>query len=64
MDREFRVTRALHGSAVPVAQPLLLCEDPSVIGTPFYLMDYIAGRNFWDPTLPELSRDGAQRDLR
>ena len=55
VDREFRVTRALHGSAVPVAQPLLLCEDPTVIGTPFYLMDYIAGRNFWDPTLPELS---------
>ena len=55
VDREFRVTRALHGSAVPVAQPLLLCEDPAVIGTMFYLMQHVAGRNFWDPTLPELS---------
>ena len=55
VDREFRVTRALYGSAVPVAQPLLLCEEPGVIGTMFYLMRYVAGRNFWDPTLPELS---------
>jgi aminoglycoside phosphotransferase (APT) family kinase protein len=55
VDREFRVTGALHGTAVPVARPLLLCEDPDVIGTVFYVMSYVAGRNFWDPTLPGLS---------
>jgi aminoglycoside phosphotransferase (APT) family kinase protein len=52
VDREFRVISALHGSAVPVARPLCLCTDESVIGTMFYVMSYAAGRNFWDPTLP------------
>jgi aminoglycoside phosphotransferase (APT) family kinase protein len=33
------------------------CDDASVIGTPFYVMDYVEGRIFWEPTLPELSRD-------
>jgi len=52
VDREFRVISALHGGAVPVAQPLCLCTDASVIGTMFYVMGYAAGRNFWDATLP------------
>jgi aminoglycoside phosphotransferase (APT) family kinase protein len=52
IDREFRILQALQASAVPVAQPLCLCTDESVIGTMFYLMSYVAGRNFWDPTLP------------
>ncbi|HSY45494.1 MAG TPA: phosphotransferase [Steroidobacteraceae bacterium] len=55
IDREFRVISALHGSAVPVARPLCLCSDASVIGTMFYLMEYAAGRAFWDPTLPGMS---------
>jgi len=55
IDREFRVIRALHGSAVPVARPLCLCVDEAVIGTMFYVMEYAAGRAFWDPTLPGLS---------
>jgi len=55
VDREFRVTQALHGQGVPVAQPLLLCTDESVIGTMFYVMGYVGGRNFWDPRLPGMS---------
>jgi aminoglycoside phosphotransferase (APT) family kinase protein len=55
VDREFRVISALHGSAVPVAQPLCLCADDAVIGSMFYVMAYAAGRNFWDPALPELA---------
>jgi len=55
VDREFRLISALYGSAVPVARPLCLCSDASVIGTMFYVMGYAAGRNFWDPTLPDLS---------
>ena len=55
VDREFRVISALHGSDVPVAGPYCLCTDESVIGTMFYVMSYVAGRNFWDPTLPGLS---------
>jgi aminoglycoside phosphotransferase (APT) family kinase protein len=55
VDREFRVIEALYASAVPVARPLCLCRDSSVIGTMFYLMEYIAGRNFWDARLPDLT---------
>ncbi|MGO9801936.1 MAG: phosphotransferase [Steroidobacteraceae bacterium] len=55
VDREFRVTRALHGHGVPVAQPLCLCEDVNVIGTMFYVMSYVRGRNFWDPRLPGIT---------
>src|SRR5688572_2655580 len=56
VDREFRVLKALHGSAVPVARPVLLCDDDRVIGSMFYLMEYVAGRVMWDPSLPELSK--------
>jgi aminoglycoside phosphotransferase (APT) family kinase protein len=55
VDREFRVLRALSGSgAIPVAQPLHLCTDDSVIGSMFYLMQFVPGRIFWDPALPDL----------
>jgi aminoglycoside phosphotransferase (APT) family kinase protein len=59
VDREFRVLQALHGRAVPVAAPLHLCRDESVVGSMFYLMEFVAGRVFWDPSLPDL--DPAQR---
>jgi aminoglycoside phosphotransferase (APT) family kinase protein len=55
VDREFRVISALSGTGFPVATPLCFCEDRSVIGTLFYVMGYAAGRNFWDPTLPDLT---------
>ena len=55
VDREFRVLTALHGGAVPVARPLHLCTDESVVGSMFYLMEFINGRIFWDPSLPELA---------
>ncbi len=54
VDREYRVTRALHGLRLPVARPLLLCEDDAVIGTAFYIMEFVDGRVFWDPTLPQV----------
>lgn len=55
VDREYRVISALYGSGVPVARPICLCQDPSVIGTMFYVMDFVDGRIFWDPALPELT---------
>ncbi len=55
VDREFRVISALQGSEVPVPRTHLLCEDPSVIGTAFYVMDCVDGRVLWDPTLPDMS---------
>jgi aminoglycoside phosphotransferase (APT) family kinase protein len=47
----------LHGSAVPVAKPLHLCNDESVIGSMFYLMEFVDGRIFWDPSLPDVTRE-------
>jgi len=52
VDREFRVTSALTDTAVPVARTHILCEDESIIGQMFYLMDYVPGRIFADPRLP------------
>jgi aminoglycoside phosphotransferase (APT) family kinase protein len=54
VDREFRVISALEPSDVPVAHPHALCEDAAVIGSAFYVMDYIEGRIFWDAALPEV----------
>jgi aminoglycoside phosphotransferase (APT) family kinase protein len=54
VDREFRVLKALCGSAIPVARPLHLCVDDAVIGSMFYLMSYVPGRIFWDPALPDI----------
>ena len=55
VDREFRVLQALHGGPVPVAKPLHLCTDDTVIGSMFYLMDFVPGRVHWDPSLPDLA---------
>ncbi|MEP2919505.1 phosphotransferase family protein [Sulfitobacter sp.] len=54
VDREFRVQSALQGSDVPVARMHLLCEDESVIGSMFYIMDHVSGRNFSEPRMAEL----------
>lgn len=49
VDREFRIQKALAGSDVPVAQMHVLCEDDAVIGSMFYVMDHVPGRNFAEP---------------
>lgn len=54
VEREFRVTAALDEAGFPVPRPLALCEDEGVIGTPFYVMEMVAGRIVWDPAFPEL----------
>jgi aminoglycoside phosphotransferase (APT) family kinase protein len=56
IEREFRVMAALAGSAVPVAQMFVLCDDESVIGRAFYVMQYVEGRVLWDQALPGMSR--------
>ena len=53
VEREFAVQKALWDTSVPVPQMRLLCEDDSVIGAPFYLMDHVDGRSFDDPRLPD-----------
>jgi aminoglycoside phosphotransferase (APT) family kinase protein len=54
IDREYRVMRALHGSAVPVPRMLAYCDDLSVAGRDFYLMELVEGRVFVDQSLPSL----------
>jgi aminoglycoside phosphotransferase (APT) family kinase protein len=55
IEREFRVMKALAGTDVPVARMALLCEDESVIGRAFYVMEFMAGRVLWDQALPGLT---------
>ena len=56
VDREYRVIKALYEQKFPVARPYVLCEDESVIGTMFYLMDCVEGRVLWDQALPGMSK--------
>jgi len=56
VDREFRVIAGLHKVGFPVARPHVLCEDESVIGTAFYVMDYVEGRVLWDQSLPGMTK--------
>jgi aminoglycoside phosphotransferase (APT) family kinase protein len=53
VDREFRVMSALHAKRFPVAMPLHYCDDASVVGTPFFVMDHVPGRIFWEPHMPD-----------
>ena len=55
VEREYRVYAALQDTDVPVPKTHLLCEDDSVIGTPFYVMEYVQGRVFSDNNLAALS---------
>ncbi len=59
VDREYRVISTLHPLGFPVARPHLLCDDESIIGTAFYVMDFVDGRVIWEPFVPEV--DGAER---
>ena len=53
VDREFRVMAALADTPVPVPAMRVLCDDDSIIGSMFYVMDFLDGRIFWDASLPE-----------
>ncbi|CAB3767792.1 phosphotransferase [Paraburkholderia solisilvae] len=57
IEREYRVMHALHDTDVPVATMLALCEDESVIGRAFYVMEFIEGRVLWDQSLPGMTCD-------
>ena len=52
VDREYRVITALGGTDVPVPRTYALCEDPDVVGTVFYIMEYVHGRLMVEPDLP------------
>ncbi len=57
IEREFAVMRGLQGTGVPVAHMHVLCDDESVIGRAFYVMEFVQGRVLWDQALPGLSRE-------
>lgn len=59
MTREHRVISGLYPTAVPVPEPLLLCEDDSVIGAPFYVMEYVEGTPY--RTAEQLAPLGPER---
>ncbi len=56
VDREYRVIRALHGQGFPVPRAHALCTDDGVIGSWFFVMDFVDGRIFWDSSFPEVPR--------
>ena len=55
VDREFRVISALWNTEVPIARPYVLCQDPAVVGTDFYIMSFVEGRVFRNQTLPSFT---------
>lgn len=61
VDREYRVIHALNATQFPVPQALVLCEDPEVIGTSFFVMSHVAGAAYWDVTMPDRSPDDRTR---
>jgi aminoglycoside phosphotransferase (APT) family kinase protein len=56
VEREFAVMNGLSGTDVPVARMHVLCEDESVIGRAFYVMEFVQGRVLWDQSLPGMSQ--------
>lgn len=66
VEREYRVMDALRSTDAPVPNVRLLCEDETIAGTPFYVMDFVEGRVFTDTSLkdePKASRKPIYRSL-
>lgn len=55
VDREYRVLHALEKTDVPVPRAIVLCEDDDIIGTAFYIMEFLDGRMFENPSFPGVS---------
>lgn len=59
VDREYRVIHALEDTDVPVPRAICLCQDEKVIGTDFYIMEFLDGRMIQNPSMPDV--DGKER---
>lgn len=57
VEREYKVITALEAQGFPAPKTFALCEDPDIIGTPFFIMDFVEGRIFWDSSLPEVTKE-------
>ena len=56
VDREYKVLTSLQNTEVPTPKTIHLCEDESVIGTIFYIMEFCNGNIFWDPFASEIDK--------
>jgi len=54
VDREYKIIHALDSTDVPVPKAYALCEDDSVVGTAFYMMEFLDGRIIEDPSMPDV----------
>jgi len=59
VEREYRVITALNNTDVPVPKTYALCEDTEIIGTAFYIMEFMNGRVLWDPSMADSSKEEA-----
>ncbi|KAG9081605.1 hypothetical protein FS749_007544 [Ceratobasidium sp. UAMH 11750] len=64
IEREYKILHAIHThntrtktNPIPIPRPIVLCEDSSVIGTPFYVMEFLDGRIFTDPRMPQIPQE-------
>jgi aminoglycoside phosphotransferase (APT) family kinase protein len=57
VEREYRIIKALENTDVPVPKAYCLCEDDAVVGTPFYIMEFLDGRIIEDPSIPGVSAE-------
>jgi len=62
VDREYRVISALYAADFPVPRPYVLCKDEEIVGTMFFIMEFVEGRIFWDLDLPD-SDPGERRAI-
>jgi len=53
VDREYRVISALYAADFPVPRPYVLCKDEEIVGTMFFIMEFVEGRIYWDLDLPD-----------
>lgn len=56
IDREYRVTKVLAEIGFPVPRPALYCDDESVIGSAFYITEFVEGRVFWNADIPRVKK--------
>jgi aminoglycoside phosphotransferase (APT) family kinase protein len=56
IEREYTVMNGLQGTSVPVPQMHSHCEDESIIGRAFYIMEFVQGTILWDQSLPDMDR--------
>ncbi|KAL4868290.1 hypothetical protein BDV12DRAFT_185976 [Aspergillus spectabilis] len=57
VDREYRILKALSETEIPVPKTFCLCQDEEILGTPFYIMEFLDGRIFEDPSFPGVEPD-------